>query len=265
MQRIDGTKFGRLYEVKEKVFYKSYTTVLGCMPPSQFFLNWLRNKTKEESDKLMREAGDSGTKIHHTIDLMNKKQAISPNGMTDEQLDILLVKDKYLRKILKRPYTIEEDKKLRGYFKWVEKYNPIHLKAEFTVFSDKLECAGTVDELCEISLGKKNKKGRKKTDVVLTDYKTGNVYESGYRQVAGYFMAMKEMVKKKHLEKEYNPTEAYILHLNTTKEGYKFIKVDVKKHYKGFCRTEEEWRCQNPKFKSTDEPKVYNFLKEYKI
>ena len=268
MNRRD-TDFGRFYEIEEGVFYKSYTTVLSCMPTSPWLIKWLKEHTKEESEELLYDAGMMGTKVHHTIDLINRGLIVSSMGVTQEQLDILGLKEKILCDYLKLPFSKEEDKKMRGYLNWYIEYKPIVYAQEMIVWDNKIKCAGTLDFLGTVELKKvvgrgKEKKEKVYREKVIIDWKTGKgLYESYDRQTAGYFYAVLDMIKHKTLKKECKPKRVFLLQLGVNKCGYKFQEVvDIKKAFKNFKRTNEEWEEQNPNSHPRNE---YQILNEYKV
>ena len=268
MNRHD-TDFGRFYEIEENVFYKSYTTVLSCMPASPWFIKWLKEHTKEEADELLYDAGMMGTKCHHAIDLVNRGQVVSAIGITDEQIKILGLAEAELVEYLKRPFTKDEDRKMRGYLNWHAEYKPIVYAQEMIVWDDNVKCAGTLDFLGTIEMKKvtgrgKTKKEKKYRETVIIDWKTGkNLYESYNRQTSGYFYAVLNMIKKKILLPTWKPKRVFLLQLGVNKCGYKFQEVgDIKKAFKSFKRTNEEWEEQNPNASPRNE---YQMLTEYKV
>lgn len=268
MKRHD-TDFGRFYEIEENIFYKSYTTVLSCMPASPWFIKWLKEHTKQEADELLYDAGMSGTKCHHAIDLVNRKIVVSSLGITDEQINILGLAEAELVEYLKRPFTDNEDRKMKGYLNWYAEYKPIVYAQEMIVWDDRIECAGTLDFLGSIEMKKVTGKGKDKEEKVyrenvIIDWKTGkNLYESYNRQTSGYFQAVLQMIKKKILQKTWKPKKVFLLQLGVNKCGYKFQEVDdLKKSYKAFCRTHEEWKEQNP---NAHPRNAYKKLNEYSV
>ena len=250
MKRMDGRDGNRFYEVRADVYYPSYTTVLQAMPMAPFLVKWLKDKTASESSRLLKMAGLKGSKIHHTIELILIGQEVSPFGISDEQIKKLDLSESELVAYLKAPFTEDEDMMLRGFLNFCKDYKPKTVLQEFTVYSDKLKCAGTCDWIGTIELTKKNKKtGKENTyhELVIIDWKTGKgIYPSHSRQIAGYYYAVKEMIKKK-LIKTKMPKQAFLLHLKTTKKGYELVKVDdLAKEYKKMCRVKDEWDDMNP-------------------
>lgn len=280
IKRLDGDR-ARFYEVREGVWYKSYTTVLSMMPTSPFFIKWLKDHTAEEAEQLMTDAGLQGSKVHHAIDLILNGEVIFPSGFSKEQIDKEGLHEEELKKYLKKPFTKNEDKLMRGFINFYNDYKVKKIRSEFTVYSDKIRCAGTVDFFGTMELPEDGKKVRKLTVKqlaagkiqeeqprkkynVIIDWKTGKgVYESHYRQVAGYYMALREMIKKKILVTIPNPQKVFLLHLGVNKVGYKLVEVtDIKEQYKRFCRVNDEWEDANPNAVPDSE---YQYLESYKL
>lgn len=242
----------RWYEISEGVWYKSFTSVLSMMPAAPFFIKWLKEHTKEESEQLLNDAGLKGSKVHHTIDVVLKGDKVSPEGWTQEQINGNVFEEK-LANYLRKPFTKEEDKCMRGFFNFCKDYDFKLLQSEMTVWSDKIKCAGTLDAYAEISIPEDGKrltgknKDNKKVYTAVIDWKTGKgLYESHNRQVAGYFYALKEMIRKK-LVKVKHPKKAVLVQLGVNKCGYKVVILeDVKKSYKRFLRVNDEWNDEHP-------------------
>jgi len=277
--RIDA-KNGRFYEIKEGIFYKSYTTVLSMMPTSPFFVKWLKTHTEEEVAQIFNDRGKTGSKIHHTIDLVLKKQEILPSGFTDDQIDIAVLSEPDLVNYLKKSFTETEDFMMKGFFNFLHDYQITTLQTEFTVWDDNIRCAGTVDFYGKINLPVDGKKVRRLTAkqiakgkiqeeqprkdyFAIIDWKTGSgIYESHYRQVAGYFKALCSMIKSK-VVKYKKPQKAFLLHLGVNKSGYKLVEVeDINTQYKRFRRVNDEWEDANPDAKPSPS---YEFMTSYKI
>jgi hypothetical protein len=249
----------RWYEVRPGVFYKSYTTVLKLMPPTDHFLLWLRTLSKEQSDHVLKMAGLSGSKIHHAIELVLNGEEVSPLGFTPEQIKKMDLSEPALVKYLKVPFTEDEDKKMRAFYEFAEMHNLETIASELVVYSDKIQCAGTLDWYGYILF-----EGKKVLCII--DWKTGkSIHASHHRQLGGYMEGFIELIKGELAGYELaKPKKAFILHLIAGKKRgtYKLIEVkDPKKEYKGFLRVNEEWNEMYPKAAPA---KDYEHLDKYK-
>jgi hypothetical protein len=273
-KKIDATN-GRFYPIREGVYYPSATTLLSVMPMNKWFKEYLQIHTKEEADRLLKNAGLQGSKIHHTIDLVLRGETIMPSGVTGEQLvkTALIFDEDYgdetLLSYLKKPYTEIEDKMMRGFFNWYKDFEPETSESELIVWSDKYKYAGTLDWIGYITTTK-NKKIRGKNEyklvkekvLCIVDWKTGKgLYESYDLQVSSYLKAYCEMHKKN--KKIKKPTRAFLLQLGVNKIGYKFQEIkDINTQLKNFLHYQKTWIMNNPEAKPKD---PYQFLESYKL
>ena len=260
MKKIDSTT-GRFYEIEQGIFYPSATTILSVRPLEAGLKLFFQTHTKEEADKLLKEAGMQGSKIHHTIELIMKKEIIMPSGFTPDQLDKTnLISDedfgdKELLDYLKREFSEREDRMMKGFLNWWEVFKPETIESEKIIFSKKYKYAGTLDWAGVIQV-----KG--KPVICIIDWKTGKgLYKSYDLQVSAYLHAYNEMLKGK--KKVKRPKKAYLLQLGINKCGYKFQEAkDIKKDFKRFLHTLETFKDIYPDAKPGED---YKFLPEYKL
>lgn len=257
--KIDSSN-GRFYEFSKGVFFPSATTILEARPLEAGLKEFFLTHTKQEAEKLLKEAGLQGSKIHHTIELILKGEIILPSGITMAQMEktALVCDEDYgsddLQRYLMQPYTEREDKMMKGFLEWYEKFKPETLASEMVLYSKKHKYAGTMDWVGQVTI-------KDKSVLCIIDWKTGKgLYKNYDLQLAAYLEAYNEMHKAKKLPK---PARAFLLQLGVNKCGYKFQEVkDVKTDFKRFKTTLEVWRDINPEAT----PRTpYTFLAEYKI
>jgi len=240
----DGVRF---YEVDGQ-FFPSATTVLECFPLEAGLKLFLQNNTKEQADKLLKDAGLQGSKVHYAIELMIAGEEISPEGLTRLQIDKIGKCEDTLVKYLMQPLTDKEDSMLTGFENWWFKYKPETLYSEKRLVSKDWGYAGTMDWMGHIYLPAKQtpkeKKEELKFDKVLciVDWKTGKgLYKSYDLQVSSYCKAIEEMEKTK-IEK------AFLLQLGgLTKQKYSFKEItDIEENFRWFTDILKTWIRLHP-------------------
>ena len=246
---------------KDQSWKKSLTYILDAGFPISYGLkDFYQNHTKEEADALLNDAGLSGSKIHHTIHLMNMQQEVSSEGFTDEQVKFLGLSDRQLINYLKAPFTKDEDKKMKGYNQFVADFKPEMIEHERILISDKLGFGCTLDTYSKITIPN-NKRSYKefagKTVKAFIDYKSGKgIYYKSEVQIVMCGVCYRESIKKTRGDIHA------ILHLGANTCGYKFkIVKDPKKAIKDFKIVKAASEIEG----SESEPKFYSFELSYKL
>jgi len=235
---------GHFYQIGEE-FYPSSTTILKRAYPMEVGLKmFLQNKTKEEADTLLDEAGKSGSKVHHAIDLLFQGVELKPTGFTKEDIDNCHLVEPDLIKYLKKPFNKKEDICLRGFLNWCEKFKPEVEETEKIVWNDELKYAGTLDFIGSIEW-----KG-KRMDVII-DWKTSKgLYPEFELQVASYWGCLK---------KENNPV---LVQLGVNKCGWRMVMIErVEEKLIQFENLKKTFDYLYPDYK----PYNYEFLDSYKL
>ena len=258
--RVDADN-GHFYKSKDGTWKKSITYILDAGFPISFGLkDFYQTHTKEEADKILNDTGLSGSKLHHTIHLMNFNQSVSSNGLTDAQIKFLGLSDREMVNYLKKPFTKEEDKKMKGYLQFVADFQPEMIGHEKILMSDKYDFGCTLDTYSKITIPE-NKKFYKeyagKTVNAFIDYKSGKgIYYKNEVQIVMCGKAYRETIKK---------TKGDIfalLHLGTNKCGYSFkIVKNLKKVVQDFKIVKKASEIEG----NDSIPTFYNFEEEYKI
>jgi hypothetical protein len=181
-----------------QTFVPSVTWVCSYLPKGIGYMKWLAEHGWDESQALMRDAGDKGSKVHEAI-------ALLLDGETVKMDDKLLNKDTgELEEI-----TVEEYECIMSFVRWFNEVNPKIIAKDFLVMKG-CEYAGMIDLLCEIDGVK-----------YVVDFKTSQtVFDSHEIQVAAY----------KHALDKPEEYACAILQVGyrKNKAGFKWNKIDDK-------------------------------------
>lgn len=211
----------RFYETSTGEFYPSVTTVLDSYPKGAQFNRWLKENGMN-SDIIVSEAANSGSKVHEAIDKLQQGLEI----IWDDKI-----------------YNLKEWMMICRFIDFYSRYQPNIVSSEFTLLCDKYRVAGTVDLLCDIS-----------DELWLIDFKTSNyVHNSHYIQVGTYAAMFNET------NKEYCQIERTgILHLNSQTRtegkdgkiqgvGWQLIPIgDYMSEFEKFQHVRAIWDNENP-------------------
>ena len=207
-------------------YYPSVTSVLNYFPKNQFFHSWLKD-VGHNSDIIARKAADEGTQVHNAIESFlsgNEIQWLDEYGTVKYSLDVW-------KMILK-------------FADFWNTHKPELVAAEYHLFSDEHEYAGTADLIVRMN----NK-------LWLLDTKTSNSLHTSYGlQLAAYAIAWNE-THTEHIEE----TGVLWLKASTRGEG-KGDAIQGKgwqlKHYGDiatnftmFKNIYEIYKLENPDFK----------------
>jgi ATP-dependent exoDNAse (exonuclease V) beta subunit len=219
----------RFYSRNED-YYPSVTSILQFLPKGKFFETWLKD-VGHNSDIIARKAADEGTQVHEAVEkyLMGEKiQWLDENGSAKYSMDVW-------KMILK-------------FADFWNTHKPELVTAEYHLFSDEHEYAGTADLIV-----------RWMGNLWLLDVKTSNSLHTSYDlQLAAYATAWNET----HNEKVTH-TGILWLKANTRGEGkgdkiqgkgweVKFIS-DIENNFKMFKNIQEIYKLENPNFKPATE------------
>lgn len=189
----------RFYTINNEDFYPSVTTVLGVYPKGYGFDKWLK-ENGEQADEILKEAGDSGSKVHDAIDRIIKGQEVTwVHKFVDtfhlqsvESLEKFVeddkngMADKYMREV---PYfSLIEWQMVLKFVDFVNSVNPVFVANEFNIISVEMRLGGTLDIVCEI-LDPNDKKWYR----WLIDAKTSNyIHKTHELQIATYAVMFNE-------------------------------------------------------------------------
>jgi len=215
------------YQDELDKYFPAVNHVLGIgFPKGQNLLQWLKNKTAEESDKILKNAGERGSRVHDAIRqlILGKSVTFGVDHFKNEDGGY-------------SPLTPDEWRFLISWSAWCDEYKPQVLKHETAVYNKKFGYAGTVDFIGTILV-------KDKRVSALLDWKTsGAIYDEYKLQTAAYAACMKT-----------KPTQEFytgVVRLGTRhKAGYEvelYDRTQTLKHFKQFLTTKDTYYFINGK------------------
>ncbi|HYF34340.1 MAG TPA: hypothetical protein VD994_03530 [Prosthecobacter sp.] len=180
-------------------YFPSVTTKLGIVA-KPFLATWRGDIGNREANLRLFEAQERGTRIHHAWYTLTTDGAVIYQNWkrpiyTDQQLDDL--KLQYNGNVAIMAYQ-DEMLDVWKLSKFLEVVKPKVIASELTVYSDRYQEAGTVDNVLEIAEGDYQVNGKSPLHlpggIYIADLKTGNVFdENAYMQTASYANMFTEM------------------------------------------------------------------------
>ena len=188
----------RWYQHPEtKEWLPSSTWISGYVPSKELAI-WMAKVGYDEAERIKKERGEKGWRVHKGIELLALGQEVFHNDTfpdaDGEQGEL----------------SAEEYEAIVSFYDWAKEVKPKFMKTEHTVFNKKIGYAGTLDCIAEINGG-----------VYIIDFKTSKeVYLSHEVQISSY----------KHCDGIYNRSKIAILQIGygKNKKGYKFTEIDDK-------------------------------------
>lgn len=218
------------------------------------FYDWLKNKSAEESEKILKTAGDRGSAIHQFI------ERIFERGGKVDRITPVLAEDGINTRIL----TGSEWEAILAFGRFWEAHKPKIIASDYPVYNLTLGYAGTLDilfiltETCGV-------KTCECVDVInqinLCDFKSGGgIYNSYGAQIAFY----KEGENLANLLGERAIESTSILRIGTNhKAGYEFRyygKEESEKHWQealaSLTISNSEYKAFDPEKEIYDIPEV---------
>lgn len=145
-------------------YYPSVSSILNYFPKNQFFHNWLKD-VGYNSDIIASKAAAEGTQVHNAAEAF----------LSGEEI-------KWIDDFGNVKYSLEVWKMILKFADFWNKYKPELITAEYHLFSDQYQYAGTADLIVRL-----NKK------LWLLDIKTSNSLHTSYNlQLASYAKAWNE-------------------------------------------------------------------------
>ena len=225
----------RFYTLDRETYYPSVTTVLSAYPKNAFFYEWLKNNGKN-SDTILKEAGEQGSKVHNAIEDFLKGKEIMWFVDGKEQ------------------YTLKEWQMITRFMEFYKTLVTSFNAVEVQVFSKKHKIGGTIDLICTID-----------NERWMIDFKTSKaMYKTYEMQLAIYKEVWEEQTKIK--------IDRYgVLWLNAatrTKKDLQGIGWQIKEYTKNhnhnlklYQATRMLWDEENPNYK----PKNLEYLNSYRL
>lgn len=240
---------------EEKIFYPSATWVYSFYPKGVAYFKWLASKGWDESQALMNEAGEKGSKVHKAIEDLNSGKEVK---MDDKYYSESKEKDEEL--------SVEEWECIVSFRDWHNMVKPENIANEMVVIDEELGVAGTLDNLSLVRKDIKVGTVNIKRGFYLIDYKTSqDIWPSHELQVSGYKHSIPEEIKKamfnmlseeEKLDPEFKDIKIAILQVGyrRNKNNFKFTLVEDKYD---LCRSVKDiWKneCANVQPKQIDYP-----------
>jgi hypothetical protein len=213
----------RFYKRNNK-YYPSVSSILNYFPKNQYFHSWLK-ETGFNSDIIAAKAAGEGTQVHHAVERFLNGQIIiwiEENGYVNYNLDVW--------------------KMIIKFTEFWNKEKPELVSAEYHLFSDKHEYAGTADLIVRL-------RGK----LWLLDVKTSNSLHTSHNlQLAAYAKAWNET----HDELITN-TGIIWLKAATRGEDKKGEKIqghgwqlkiidDIERNFEMFIKIQDIYKLENP-------------------
>jgi len=231
-------------------YFPSVNHILGIgFPKGQGLLNWLKNKTAEESDKILKHAGERGSRVHDAIRDLIQGQTLSIQAYYKNEDGS------------STPLQTEEWNYLLSWAAWCDKFKPQMLKHETAVYNKKYGYAGTVDFIGTIEIPAGTKvyidgkltitpdKGPNDTDYkpkiisCLLDWKTsGAIYDEYKLQTAAYAACMKLKPKQEFYT---GVIRLGTKHKNGGYEMHLYSRALTIFHFKQFLKTKDTYHFIN--------------------
>ena len=145
-------------------YYPSVTSVLNYFPKNQYFHTWLK-EVGANADIIARKAADEGTQVHNAAERFINGEEI-----------------KWIDDWGKAQYSLDVWKMILKFAEFWNTYKPVLVAAEYHLFSDEHQFAGTADLIV-----------RFEDKLWLMDIKTSkSIHTSHYLQLAAYAKAWNE-------------------------------------------------------------------------
>ena len=206
----------RWYNLDEKS-YPSVTWILDSYPKGYAFSKWLGDLPSfEESQTIMKSAGERGSKVHWGIETLLYGKPLSITDIPDGHYE---------------PFSSKEWQYILNFKNWYDKYQPIIESIEQVVVDPVEGYGGTIDLVCIIN-----------NERWIIDWKTSaNIYESYKCQIAAYAAL--------YFHKTDYPLRMGIVRLGSRhKVGYEFwqgTRDEQIKYFKLFLHVKEIWHHEH--------------------
>lgn len=189
----------------EWVWVPSVTWIKNYYYTNPHLVKWIGEKGLTESERVKKEAGIKGDKIHQATEDIDKLGKIRADA-------------KYLNREtgMREELTAEELEAVLSYRDFVDEVKPILLANEIVVFTDKY--AGTLDRIFKIN-----------GQIWLVDIKTGQtIWKDMIIQLSAYSHANIDYEKLGISKSEWDARKLAILQLGYQKneKKYKFTEVE---------------------------------------
>jgi len=246
------------YHKPSNKYLRSVNYILDMgYPKGVGLIQWLKSKTAEEAERLLRSAGDRGDAIHQLISLIFAGEA------KDRSSQVLSEDNKTLRFL-----TNSEWDAILAFQEFWNDHDPILIVSEMSVYNLKVGYAGTLDAVLMLTKQCENKLCKCKdyiNKIGVWDWKSGGgIYNSYGPQIAAY--GVSDNLKK--LLGKNRPTYTAIARIGTShKRGYElkfYDKNETNTHYKEFLAAKQnadaDYRPFDPNKEIYEIPETLNLV-----
>lgn len=201
----------------------SVTWIKSYYYMSPYLVKWIADKGLTEADRIKKEAGTKGDKVHQATE-------------TIDNLGEIKIDDKYLNKENGEieELTAKELEAIKSYADFVDEYKPELIANEMTVFGDRY--AGTLDRIFRMD-----------GEIWIVDIKTSqSVHKDMAIQVSAYSHADIDTGKLGITDKEWNKRKLAILQVGYSKNKKRFKFTEIPDRLDLFDITYQVWKEENP-------------------
>ena len=219
----------------EIIWLPSVTWIKNYYYTSPYLVRWIADKGLTESERIKKEAGTRGDKIHQATEQLEKDGEIR-------------IEDKFLNKETGQmeELTAEELEAVISYKDFIDDTNAEILANEMTVFSEKY--AGTLDRIFRIN-----------GQIYIIDLKSSqNIRKDMIIQLSAYSHTEIDYTGLGITDEEWKARKLAVLQLGYQKNSKKYKFTEIKDRYDLFELAYSVWQEENPdaKPKQKDFPLV---------
>lgn len=226
--------------VPEIKWFPSVTWIKNYYYTSPYLIKWIAERGLSEADRIKKEAGTKGDKVHQATEDIDKGVEIK-------------IDDKYLNKETgeMEELTADELDAVQSYKDYVDIEKPELIANEMTVFceNEDYEYAGTLDRIWALGMVKE-----KVRQIWIVDLKTGkSVRKDMIIQASAYNHADIDYKKLGITDEEWENRKLLILQLGYN--GYrtpgkpKYKATEIADRYDLFNIAYKSWKEENPSAK----------------
>jgi len=222
----------------EIIWLPSVTWIKNYYYTSPYLVRWIADKGLTESERIKKEAGTRGDKIHQATEQLEKDGEIR-------------IEDKFLNKETGQmeELTAEELEAVISYKDFIDDTNAEILANEMTVFSEKY--AGTLDRIFRIN-----------GQIYIIDLKSSqSIRKDMIIQLSAYSHTEIDYTGLGITDEEWKARKLAVLQLGYQKNSKKYKFTEIEDRYDLFKLAYSVWQEENPdaKPKQKDFPLVIKF------
>ena len=219
----------------EIIWLPSVTWIKNYYYTSPYLVRWIADKGLTESERIKKEAGTRGDKIHQATEQLEKDGEIR-------------IEDKFLNKETGQmeELTAEELEAVISYKDFIDDTNAEILTNEMTVFSEKY--AGTLDRIFRIN-----------GQIYIIDLKSSqSIRKDMIIQLSAYSHTEIDYTELGITDEEWKARKLAVLQLGYQKNSKKYKFTEIEDRYDLFKLAYSVWQEENPdaKPKQKDFPLV---------